>query len=71
MPKHIAYEFFRPCGCLRGAFVDVGHYSRAELASVIGEYIMDAAETRVVRRELDDGELLAIGGGCPHSAVTE
>jgi len=69
--KHIAYEFRRSCGCLRGAFVDTGHLAKDALAATLGAYLLSESETHVVRRELDDGELVSIGGPCPHSAVTE
>lgn len=71
MSKHIAYEFFKPCGCLRAAFVDTGYLSRFELATRLGEMIVFPEITRVVKRELEDGEVVSIGGDCTHSAVSE
>ena len=67
--KHIAYEFRRPCGCLRGAFVDTGFYTGGDLAACLGDYIVGFEETYVVRRELEEGELVQVGGPCPHGEV--
>lgn len=69
--KHVAYEFFAPCGCLRAAFVDTGYLTRSQLADRLGEMIVLPSETYVVKRELEDGEVIDIGGKCPHGAVSE